>query len=85
MNDARRDKPLADIRVLAIEQMQALPYATQLLSRFGADVVKIEPPATRPAVEIAPTLFAASSAAAGRVMSPMTSSSPQISSSAPTA
>jgi len=30
--------------VLAIEQMQALPYATQLLSRFGADVVKVEPP-----------------------------------------
>lgn len=36
--------PLAGVRVLAIEQMQALPYATQLLSRFGADVVKIEPP-----------------------------------------
>jgi formyl-CoA transferase len=31
------------VRILAIEQMQALPYATQLLARLGADVVKIEP------------------------------------------
>jgi formyl-CoA transferase len=29
--------------VLAVEQMQALPFATQLLGRLGADVVKIEP------------------------------------------
>jgi len=38
------EKPLADVRVLAIEQMQALPYATQMLARLGATVVKIEPP-----------------------------------------
>jgi formyl-CoA transferase len=32
------------VRVLAIEQMQALPYATQMLARLGATVVKVEPP-----------------------------------------
>jgi crotonobetainyl-CoA:carnitine CoA-transferase CaiB-like acyl-CoA transferase len=35
-------KPLSGVRILAIEQMQALPFATQLLARLGADVVKIE-------------------------------------------
>ena len=34
-------KPLSGVRVLALEQMQALPFATQLLGRLGADVVKI--------------------------------------------
>jgi formyl-CoA transferase len=41
---ARFGKPLDGVRVLALEQMQALPYATQLLSHLGADVVKLEPP-----------------------------------------
>ena len=39
-------KPLAGVRILALEQMQALPYATQLLGRLGAEVVKIESPGT---------------------------------------
>ncbi len=38
------DEPLAGVRVLAAEQMQALPFATRLLAHLGADVVKVEPP-----------------------------------------
>jgi crotonobetainyl-CoA:carnitine CoA-transferase CaiB-like acyl-CoA transferase len=37
-------RPLDGVRVLAAEQMQALPYATMVLARLGADVVKVEPP-----------------------------------------
>ena len=37
-------RPLDGVRILAAEQMQALPYATQLLARLGADVVKVEHP-----------------------------------------
>ena len=37
-------KPLDGVRILALEQMQALPFATQLLARLGADVVKVETP-----------------------------------------
>src|SRR5262245_25625202 len=37
-------KPLAGVRVLAAEQMQALPFATQLLAHLGAEVLKVEPP-----------------------------------------
>ncbi len=36
--------PLRGVRILALEQMQALPYATQLMARLGAEVVKVEPP-----------------------------------------
>lgn len=38
--------PLAGVRILAIEQMQALPFATQLLGHLGAEVVKVEHPVT---------------------------------------
>ena len=41
---SRGRKPLAGVRVLAVEQMQAMPFGTQLLAHLGADVVKIEPP-----------------------------------------
>jgi crotonobetainyl-CoA:carnitine CoA-transferase CaiB-like acyl-CoA transferase len=37
-------KPLDGVRVLAVEQMQALPFATQMLARLGAEVVKVEHP-----------------------------------------
>ena len=37
-------RPLDGVRILALEQMQALPYATQLLGHLGAEVVKIEHP-----------------------------------------
>ena len=39
-------KPLDGVRILAVEQMQALPFGTQLLSHLGADVVKVEHPKT---------------------------------------
>lgn len=40
----RWGKPLDGVRILAAEQMQALPFATQLLARLGAEVVKVEHP-----------------------------------------
>jgi crotonobetainyl-CoA:carnitine CoA-transferase CaiB-like acyl-CoA transferase len=43
---AGNGRPLDGVRVLALEQMQSLPWGTQLLARLGADVVKVEPPGT---------------------------------------
>jgi formyl-CoA transferase len=37
-------RPLTGVRILAVEQMQALPFATQLLAHLGAEVVKVEHP-----------------------------------------
>ncbi len=37
-------KPLDGITILAVEQMQALPFGTMLLARLGATVVKVEHP-----------------------------------------
>ena len=42
---AREPRPLTGIRILAAEQMAAMPFATQLMARLGADVVKVERPA----------------------------------------
>jgi formyl-CoA transferase len=36
--------PLEGVRILAVEQMQAMPFATQLLAHLGARVVKVEHP-----------------------------------------
>jgi crotonobetainyl-CoA:carnitine CoA-transferase CaiB-like acyl-CoA transferase len=35
-------RPLDGVRVIALEQMQALPFATQLMTRLGAEVIKVE-------------------------------------------
>lgn len=36
--------PMEGVRVLAVEQMIAAPWATQFLARLGADVIKVEHP-----------------------------------------
>lgn len=41
---ADQPMPLDGVRILAAEQMAALPFATQLLARLGAQVVKVEHP-----------------------------------------
>ncbi|GIT46706.1 MAG: hypothetical protein Ct9H300mP12_12910 [Acidimicrobiales bacterium] len=37
------DRPLDGIRILAVEQMAALPFATQLMARLGAEVSRSTP------------------------------------------
>jgi crotonobetainyl-CoA:carnitine CoA-transferase CaiB-like acyl-CoA transferase len=43
---ADRSAPLADLRIVAIEQYGAGPWATMQLADLGADVIKIEDPAS---------------------------------------
>ncbi len=42
-SDGDFGRPLDGVNVLAIEQLQALPIATQMMVRMGARVVKVEP------------------------------------------
>lgn len=53
--------PLQGVKVLAIEQFAAGPYGTMYLAQMGADVVKIENPASRgdPARRIGPCYLGA--------------------------
>jgi len=39
------DRPLSDLRVIAVEQYGAGPFGSQVLADLGADVIKIEDPA----------------------------------------
>ena len=41
-----RDLPLADVRVVAVEQFGAGPWGTLQLADLGAEVIKIEDPAS---------------------------------------
>jgi crotonobetainyl-CoA:carnitine CoA-transferase CaiB-like acyl-CoA transferase len=47
MLDGHGARPLADIRVIAVEQFGAGPWATLQLADLGAEVIKLEDPATR--------------------------------------
>lgn len=44
MNDRTPPRPLEGVRVLAVEQMIAAPWSTQMLARLGAEVIKVEHP-----------------------------------------
>ena len=44
MTDRQRPRPLAGLKVIAVEQYGAAPFGTLHLAQLGADVVKIENP-----------------------------------------
>ena len=52
-------KPLAGLRILAVEQFGAGPYGSMFLADLGAEVIKIENPATGgdPARHVGPHLL----------------------------
>jgi crotonobetainyl-CoA:carnitine CoA-transferase CaiB-like acyl-CoA transferase len=47
MNSGDAEGPLSDIRIIAVEQYGAGPAATMHLAALGAEVIKIEDPASR--------------------------------------
>lgn len=51
-------KPLAGCRVLDLSLLLPGPYCTWLLACFGAEVIKVEPPAGDPVRRMNPALFA---------------------------
>ncbi|HEX3550803.1 MAG TPA: CoA transferase [Candidatus Elarobacter sp.] len=46
MNELTRTRPLADVRVIAVEQYGAGPFGSVHLAELGADIIKIEDVAT---------------------------------------
>jgi len=46
MTGSTTDLPLSDLRVIELGQLLAGPFCGQLLGDFGADVIKVEDPAT---------------------------------------
>ena len=51
-------KPLSDCRVLDLSMLLPGPYCTWQLASFGAEVIKIEPPAGDPVRRMNPAMFA---------------------------
>ncbi len=54
MGEPRANRPLAGITVLDFGQVYQGPYATMLMAKAGADVIKIEPPLGEPLRRRAP-------------------------------
>ena len=48
MDQTRANKPLSDVTVIDFGQIFQGPYATLLMAKAGADVIKIEPPRGEP-------------------------------------
>lgn len=51
-------KPLSGCRVLDLSMLLPGPYCTWQLASFGAEVIKVEPPAGDPVRELNPAMFA---------------------------